>query len=194
MNKIQKVIPMESLRSRLSSIVPAYDMSGTCHYFTDHTSHPYSNYGMIPCDVVFNFETINNGSTVKEQIQISFQTISKLYHLFLPYKNNTLSETDISNIQIYINDYINNKLPSSSLNDLKGFILKRCIPTFFISKTYKKEWDCEYLTYDEVIKWKEWFELYNKCDDKEADENIKKYQKENCCECKKYKKLGGNDF
>ena len=56
MNKIQKVIPLETLKSRLSSIVPAYDMSGTCHYFKDYTTYPYSNYNMIPCNVIYNYD------------------------------------------------------------------------------------------------------------------------------------------
>ena len=179
MNKIQKVIPLETFKSRLSSIVPAYDMSGTCHYFEDYATYPYCNYNMIPCDVKYYYD-----KTDKEKyIIFSFITLSKYYHIFIHYQNAELSDEDMTDLC----QMIGNKLiTQKNVNELREFILTRCFPTFFIDKKYVKEWGCDYLSYNDAIVWFQWFEKYKKCS---SDINFKK---DNCCECDKYEKLGGD--
>ncbi len=220
MKIIRKKISLEQFKSRIPSIVPAYknnelvQFSDNINYIINNineldNNQLLNNYGMLPCDIIINNKTI------------SFNTFAKWYHFLNEYNSllsfsasnsNSLTESFYDDAKEYYKynksntkytydecitldkkmDEIKNSLNLRNLSpkELYENHFEKYVPYFNIPIQYQNAWKKNKLSLKEVLFWNKWFsskqsayESINDC--KESN---------NCCECEKYKQLGGKTF
>ena len=93
MRKLSKTISLEDFKSRMPSIVPAYDSNGKQHnfsHFIDFSKDPLINYGMIPFDVQID-ENDNFGEYSGKLF--TFKELTNIFHKLDEKYNNIMFET-----------------------------------------------------------------------------------------------------
>lgn len=184
MRIIQKKISLEQFKSRMPSIVPAYDSNGKTHHFNhlvDLQNQPMVNYGMIPFNVIIQGvgkeEEIQLGKYNKKEV--SFAKLTNLFHSLdkLLYRDlNVKCATRNTNLD-------------EENQALYTWLTNHCFPYFIlndysISNEVLMYWGTNKLSMQEVAYWyPKMQDLQTKC-----DSNEKKY----CCECDEYEKRGGD--
>lgn len=138
----------------------------------------------------------------KKHKYLSFSTLNKWYVFFKKYKkllNSGKFLKGYSSARDYYLSEVGSVVPdeitkmdelfeSRGGDDFLNFIELNYIPCFNIPKEYHGSWGTTYLYYSEVVKWIGWLRV-----------NGEKYKtlegqcaiSENCCECEKYFRLGG---
>ncbi len=183
MRVIRKQISLEQFKSRMPSIIPAYDSDGVQHDFIhiiDLETEPLVNYGMLPFDVQTDVG-INLGKY--EGKLYTFKQLSDIYHELD--KAYTDSLDTICTQQIELSDEDEN---------MYNWLSNKCFPYFVFDielkeeniniKDIKKYWGKNKLSIQEVSYWfAKMSELKEKCD---LDSALY------CCECEEYIKRGGN--
>ena len=183
MRVIRKQISLEQFKSRMPSIIPAYDSDGVQHDFIhiiDLETEPLVNYGMLPFDVQTDVG-INLGKY--EGKLYTFKQLSDIYHELD--KAYTDSLDTICTQQIELSDEDEN---------MYNWLSNKCFPYFVFDielkeeniniKDIKKYWGKNKLSIQEVSYWfAKMSELKEKCD---LDSALY------CCECEEYTKRGGN--
>ena len=187
MKVIHKQISLEPFKSRLPSVIPAYDNNGKQHDFLhiiDLNNEPIVNYGMIPFDV----QTPNNQSLGEYGDKLySYYQIVDFFHKFDKIFNEN------------INDKCSQKENYNNIDyNFYQWLITNCFPYFifdvelknasninlFEIKTY---WGTSRLSIQEVGVW------YTKL--KTIKELCESSEKEKyCCQCLDYEKRGGDVF
>lgn len=183
MRIIQKQISLEQFKSRMPSIVPAYDSYGKMHFFNhlvDLQNQPLVNYGMIPFNVIIQgvgeYEETQLGKYNKKEV--SFSQLTNMFHIL-----DGLLSVDLNAKCITSNVSIDTESAA-----LYQWLINHCFPYFiFTDYTSSLEiltyWGTNKLSIQEVAYWyPKMQDLKTKC-----ESNQDKY----CCECDEYEKRGG---
>lgn len=184
MRKLSKTISLEDFKSRMPSIVPAYDSNGKQHnfsHFIDFSKDPLINYGMIPFDVQID-ENDNFGEYSGKLF--TFKELTNIFHKLDEKYNNIMFETCVEKEELL--DFE---------KEFYKWLVKNCFPFFIFDielenvkndinidkiKTY---WKASRLSLQEVSVWyKKMSHLKELC---EKDKTLY------CCECDEYEKRGG---
>lgn len=197
MKHIQKKISLEQFKSRMPSTIGAYDNNGEYH-FIDCVSYPYSNYGMIPKNIIWHFGNIYNGKS------LSYNTVASWFHFCENYfKGLTINEKCPISYPSYLAYYESyDKCPYSleyceELDDIfsnviggheaYGYMCDVLFPRYILNEELADEWKTDKLYINDILKWIAWF-----------DERNNKYANisdcssvDDCCDCEKYHSLGG---
>lgn len=206
MKKIQKKISLEQFKSRMPGIIDSYVDNSTDNTWDFGINYrngvSYTNYGLIPKSIELDGKTV------------SYNTLVNWYHFIEFYVellsiNLTCGEIKYDNAVEYYNiekqpkyklseceefdakcqtilSYFANINGCSNIVDLYSYLTQTYFPKYVIEDEYKDIWNKSYLSLAEVYEWIKWFEernsLYGNTECSESDD---------CCDCEKYKQLGG---
>lgn len=206
MKKIQKKISLEQFKSRMPGIIDSYVGNSTDNTWDFGINYrngvPYTNYGLIPKSIELDGKTV------------SYNTLVNWYHFIEFYVellsiNLTCGEIKYNNAVEYYNiekqpkyklreceefdakcqtilSYFANTNGCSNIVDLYSYLTQTYFPKYVIEDEYKDIWNKSYLSLAEVHEWIKWFEernsLYGNTECSKSDD---------CCDCEKYKQLGG---
>lgn len=209
MKYIQKKISLEQFKSRMPSIISAYNLTDELNVF-DGTSYPYSNYNMIPTNILWNYG-IYNGK------YMSYNTIVSWFHFYQNYYNglNIKDKCPISyrNYVEYFNNDVECPLTIEECQDLDtkfeaiggkegyNYMCTTLFPRFIINQEMIDAWgDTSYniddllsiwksdtLYINDIINWIGWFDErtqyqeLSSCNIEDVD----------CCDCEEYFQRGG---
>ena len=198
MKHIQKKISLEQFKSRMPSIITSYDGNAEPQYF-DAVSHPYSNYGMIPENIQWNYGTVHNGKL------LSYHTISSWFHFCENYiQGLTIDEKCPITYDSYktynesydgcpyaldycieLDDIFNNTIGGY---DAYAYMCETLFPRYVIDTDLIDAWKTDKLYINDILHWIAWFQDRN-----EKYANLVECNVENidCCDCEKYHALGG---
>ena len=209
MKKIQKKISLEQFKSRMPGIIDSYVDNANDYVWTFDINYrngvPYTNYGLIPKSIELDDKTV------------SYNTLVNWYHFIEFYTellsiNLTCGEIKYNNAVEYYNvekqpkyklkeceefdtkcqkilSYFANTDGGSDIVELYSYLTKTYFPKYVIEDEYKDIWNKSYLSLAEVHEWIKWFEEKN-----DLYKNIENCsESDDCCDCEKYKKLGGFD-
>lgn len=209
MKKIQKKISLEQFKSRMPGIIDSYVDNANDYVWTFDINYrngvPYTNYGLIPKSIELDDKTV------------SYNTLVNWYHFIEFYAellsiNLTCGEIKYNNAVEYYNvekqpkyklkeceefdtkcqkilSYFANTDGGSDIVELYSYLTKTYFPKYVIEDEYKDIWNKSYLSLAEVHEWIKWFEERN-----DLYKNIENCsESDDCCDCEKYKKLGGFD-
>jgi hypothetical protein len=182
MRVIRKQISLEQFKSRMPSIIPAYDGDGVQHDFihiTDLETEPLVNYGMLPFDVQTD-KGLNLGKY--EGVLYTFKQLIDIYHELDKAYTDYLDTTCTQQIVLSEED-----------ENMYNWLSNKCFPYFIFDIEFKKDnvnikdikkyWGKNKLSIQEVSYWfAKMSELKEKCD---LDSALY------CCECDEYEKRGG---
>ena len=182
MRVIRKQISLEQFKSRMPSIIPAYDSDGVQHDFihiTDLETEPLVNYGMLPFDVQTD-KGLNLGKY--EGVLYTFKQLIDIYHELDKAYTDYLDTTCTQQIVLSEED-----------ENMYNWLSNKCFPYFIFDIEFKKDnvnikdikkyWGKNKLSIQEVSYWfAKMSELKEKCD---LDSALY------CCECDEYEKRGG---
>lgn len=177
MKTIQKKVSLEQFKSRMPSIIPAYDENGEKHNFTpsiDVLCEPIVNYGMLPLDI-----QIDNDANLGEYSgkTFSYQQLVETYHQLDAYYNKPIPKGCYKTIHISEED-----------KNFYHWLSKKCFPFFIFDVELKNEtdinideiknyWNVNRLSIQDVGKWYKKMERLSTSLD--------------CCEQNEFKKRGG---
>ena len=206
MKKIQKKISLEQFKSRMPGIIDSYVDNSTDNTWDFSINYrngvPYTNYGLIPKSIELDGKTV------------SYNTLVNWYHFIEFYVellsiNLTCGEIKYDNAVEYYNiekqpkyklreceefdakcqtilSYFANINGCSNIVDLYSYLTQTYFPKYVIENEYKDIWNKSYLSLAEVHEWIKWFKernsLYGNTECSKSDD---------CCDCEKYKQLGG---
>ena len=185
MRVIKKKISLEAFKSRMPSLIPAYDDNGVQHEFA-HLSpsfqEPLTNYGMIPFNVKID-EILGENEDVHGSYDEKWYTYSELCDLFHKLdakatQNKPCSFTDKVKIK-------SNLLTKVEENVYK-WLLNYCFPYFIftndntITDEIQATWGTNRLSFQDVVFWR--------------GEMQRLSASTNCCETQEYEKRGGDDM
>lgn len=180
MRTIQKKISLEQFKSRMPSIIPAYDSNGKKHNFThfiDLLDKPVVNYGMLPVDIQVDEKTELGHYSGK---MFSYHKLSEIYHKIDTYYNKPFTKNCCE--PTYISD---------EDKEFYKWLSQKCFPFFVFDielenvsnlNDIKEYWKCNRLSIKEVSKW------YKKMCSLYADKNT------DCCIEEEYEKRGGDNM
>lgn len=206
MKKIQKKISLEQFKSRMPGIIDSYVDNSTDNTWDFGINYrngvPYTNYGLIPKSIELDGKTV------------SYNTLVNWYHFIEFYVellsiNLTCGEIKYDNAVEYYNiekqtkyklreceefdakcqtilSYFANINGCSNIVDLYYYLTQTYFPKYVIEDEYKDIWNKSYLSLAEVHEWIKWFEERNS-----LYENTECSKSDDCCDCEKYKQLGG---
>lgn len=207
MKKIQKKISLEQFKSRMPGIIDSYVDNSNDNTWDFNINYrngvPYTNYGLIPKSIKLDDKTV------------SYNTLVNWYHFIEFYAellsiNLTCGEIKYDNAVEYYNvekqpkyklkeceefdakcqtilSYFANPNDDYSIVALYSDLTKTYFPKYVIEDAYKDIWNKSYLSLAEVHEWIKWFEERNS-----LYENIENCsESDDCCDCEKYKQLGG---
>ena len=174
MRVIQKQISLEQFKSRMPSVIPAYDENGMQHNFThfiDLLNEPLVNYNMLPFDV----QVDENSDLGKYSGKLfTYQALVEIFHKLDSYYNKELVFTC-------------KKIDNISDVDKKFYewLLEKCFPFFIFDlelvnysgniDDVKGYWGTNRLSIKEVATWtKKMIELSNNTDSCATQEYIKR--------------------
>lgn len=171
MKTIQKKISLENFKSRMPSLIPAYDSMGVQREFAHLTSafnEPLTNYGMIPFNIKIDSIIVNGKETMGEYAKkwFTYSELSSLFHE-LDEKKDILKGSD---------------------KQMYDWLLNYCFPYLVfeqyedITQEIKDYWGTDRLSFQDVVFWKgKMSELSSQCEINKCD-----------CLCKEYEKRGGS--
>ena len=179
MKVIQKKISLEQFKSRMPSIIPAYDENGKQHnfvHFTDLLNEPIINYNMLPFDVQVD-EDMELGKYSGKLY--SYSTLVNIFHNLDKNFNNPLTNECQETFSL-----------ESSDEKFYNWLLDKCFPYFIFDvelknenlniKDIKRYWGVNRLSVKEVTIWnKKMLDLSNN-------------QLTDCCIQIEYEKRGGD--
>lgn len=186
MKVIRKQISLEPFKSRLPSIIPAYDDNGKQHDFLhiiDLNNEPIMNYGMIPFDV----KVINDSSLGEYSDKLySYYEIVNFFHKFDKSFNENINDKCLPKENLTNTDY-----------NFYQWLLNNCFPFFIFDielkdknvnlNDIKSYWGTNRLSIQEVSIWYTKLQVIKTlCESEDND----KY----CCQCLDYEKRGGDIF
>lgn len=197
MKRIYKKISLEQFKSRMPSTIPAYNGSDELIVFNTK-SLPYTNYGMIPSNIILNSKNISYNFLVKCYHFLT-EYVSLLYDSSITcavdyYKyNSTNSKYTYEECVNMDNEYANIKISFGYSEGTAVGILYNRIKAFFpyyeIPNEFKNAWNKTKLSLSDVMYWCKWF------DDRAKYASITDCsESDDCCDCEKYKALGGENI
>ena len=152
MKVIQKKISLEQFKSRMPSIIPAYDENGKQHnfvHFTDLLNEPIINYNMLPFDVQVD-EDMELGKYSGKLY--SYSTLVNIFHNLDKNFNNPLTNECQETFSL-----------ESSDEKFYNWLLDKCFPYFIFDvelknenlniKDIKRYWGVNRLSVKEVTIW-----------------------------------------
>lgn len=210
MKHIQKKISLEQFKSRMPSIVSAYNLTDELNMF-DGSSYPYSNYNMIPTNILWNYGAYSGK-------YVSYNTVVSWFHFYKDYYNglSTKDKCPISyrNYVEYFNNDVECPLTIEECQDLDtkfeaiggkegyNYMCTTLFPRFIINQEMIDAWgDTSYniddllsiwktdtLYVNDIINWIGWF------DERTQYQELTSCNIENidCCDCEEYFQRGGN--
>lgn len=208
MKKIQKKISLEQFKSRMPGIIDSYVDNSNDNTWDFNINYrngvPYTNYGLIPKSIKLDGKTV------------SYNTLVNWYHFIEFYAellsiNLTCGEIKYNNAVEYYNvekqpkyklkeceefdakcqtilSYFANPNDGYSIVALYSDLTKTYFPKYVIEDAYKDIWNKSYLSLAEVHEWIKWFEERNS-----LSGNTECSKSDDCCDCEKYKQLGGSE-
>ena len=160
MKKIVKQISLEQFRSRMPSVIQAFDGDGKSYDFIEDSfySEPYTNYGMFPCDVMHKDE------------RLTFSELTERFHFCEKYydilKSGKCRETPYANMSEYWEYELgNSKYTQEECLDMDvtfetyggkefyDYASANYFPRFEIPIKYREFWMCKHLYLPDVLKW-----------------------------------------
>ena len=200
MRHIQKKISLEQFKSRMPSVINAYDTKGVFYPF-DGMSYPYSNYNMTPVDIKWNY-----GEYANEYM--SYNTIASWYHFLISYYNGLKIDTACS-IKVYPSyiEYfesdekclysrescleLDSKFHMIGGADAYNYMCTTLFPRYTITDDDLIDyWETDTLYINDVLKWIAWFdERVRYSDINECSSLV-----DSCCDCEEYKNRGGKQM
>lgn len=207
MKKIQKKISLEQFKSRMPGIIDSYVNNSNDYVWTFDINYrngvPYTNYGLIPKSIELDDKLVSYNTLVNwyhfiefyaELLSINLTCGEIKYNNAVEYYNvekqpkYKLSECEEFDIKCQkILSYFANTDGGSNIVELYSYLTKTYFPKYVIDDEYKNIWNKSYLSLAEVHEWIKWFEERNG-----LYENIENCsESDDCCDCEKYKKLGG---
>lgn len=178
MKTIHKKISLEQFKSRMPSVIPAYDKNGDIHnfnHFVDVLNEPIVNYNMIPFDVQIEEDEKYGQYSGK---LYSYKELVKIFHTLDSFYNKPLTQECVMNPTI-----------SNEDKELYKWLLKNCFPFFIFDvelegekvniKDIKGYWGTNRLSIQEVITWVSKMQYL-------------KNNQTKCCDNLEYEKRGGN--
>lgn len=192
MKVIQKKINLEHYKSRTPSLIDCFDKNGNfidLKYSSDDdfkilNCYPMGNYGMFPCDILYNerlsgataYTKTISGDSANEcgEMVFTYGTIKEMYLFFLEYlkllKNGNDCENEITSATQYweffdrrieTEEYYRNldaqyeKYGGDSACD---YVVNEVFKTFVIPSELQSAWGTDKLYFIDVLKWDKWFE------------------------------------
>ena len=194
MKIVRKKISLEQFKSRMPSIIPAYDNEGVEHHFThliDLDSEPIVNYGMLPFDVqVDSGDALNLGKYSGKLY--SFRELVNIYH-----------ELDKAYEVKITDECVSSTTLSNEDKNMYEWLTMKCFPFFIIKnelsnnidiKSILNVWGTNKLSIQEVCVWystmKGWKEDYVSA----LEKNPIVKDKIICCNYEEYVKRGGDSM
>lgn len=196
MKVIHKKISLEQFKSRMPSIIPAYDEKGIKHdflYLNDLQSENIVNYGMIPYNIYVDKLT-DNGINKYENTIYSYHQLVRLFHSFDAHYNELMTDKCDKRDILPLDD-----------QQFYDWLLVHCFPYFYFEKELSdkveeltsdgitifallKYWNTNRLSLPEVKLWRgRMMHLKTECTD-----NYSHLQQKVCCNCQEYKNRGGD--
>lgn len=176
MKVVQKKISLEQFKSRMPSVIPAYDENGVYHMFCqmiDLLNEPLVNYNMLPFDV----QVEKNANLGKYSNQIfSYKALVTIFH-----------ELDSIYNNIFLNSCAEEKTLTEEESNFYQWLCKKCFPFFVFDielvnnsdlQKIKSYWAVSRLSIQDVGTWIKKMETLKKSQD--------------CCDMDEYQYRGGD--